>query len=181
MEKENAADRLKMKTVWTIDKFVDPDGRIAEITRAGGDVPRDSERYFGREVVNDNVALNEGLQLLIDIIIAADTDTSKLRWNATNANIGVGDSATGEQATDTGLLGASKTYVGMDGTYPSRTGQTASWRSTFGGAVGNHAWNEFTVANGVDNTFCNLNRKTFSKGTKASGETWILTVTITWS
>jgi hypothetical protein len=171
----------KMTTLWTIDKFVDPDDKIAESSRAGADVPVNSVAYLGSEIVEGNVALNEGLQLLIDIIIAADNDSAKLRWNATNANIGVGDGVTGEQPTDSGLTGPTKTFVGMDGTFPSRVGQTASWRATFGSAVANHAWNEWTISNTNSDTGVNLNHKTFSKGTKASGETWILTVSITWS
>lgn len=167
---------------WTIDKFRDPDGEIAKRLKAGMSV-EDAIRaaagsYLGRDDAPGNVLLNEGIQYAWDILIAADDDDTRDRWNSTNARIGVGSSSAGEDPAQTGLQGASKTFVGMDGTYPSRSGQTVSWRSTFGPAVGNHDWKEFTVVNAVDDTGQNLNRKVTDKGTK-TGDTWVLTLQIT--
>jgi hypothetical protein len=79
------------------------------------------------------------------------------------------------------LLGASKTFKGMDAGYPQRSNQTLEWRATFGSAEGNHAWEEYTVVNAADDTGQNLNRKVESKGTKASGESWVLSLKITCS
>ena len=134
--------------------------------------------YVSTEIMQDNVALNEGLGELIDIICGLGTPA---KWDNSNARLGVGNSNTVAQATDTGLLGASKTFKAMDATYPQRASQTAEWRATFGSAEGNHAWEEFTVVNAADDTGKNLNRKVESKGTKASGETWTLSLKITFS
>jgi hypothetical protein len=68
----------------------------------------------------------------------------------------------------------------MDGGYPQRSGQVASWKGTFGDGVAEFAWEEFTVDNGAAGDV-NLNRYVTSKGTKGSGETWVLTVQITFS
>jgi hypothetical protein len=42
-----------------------------------------------------------------------------------------------------------------------------------------NSWNEWTVANGCGDTYVNLNRKYAVMGTKQSGATWILQVTLT--
>jgi hypothetical protein len=94
----------------------------------------------------------------------------------------VGDSNAAESATQTGLQAATnKTYKAMDATYPQRSNQTAEWRATFGSAEANYAWEEYTVVNAASDTGKNLNRKISSKGTKASGETWTLSLQITFS
>jgi hypothetical protein len=69
----------------------------------------------------------------------------------------------------------------MDTNYPARTGQTAEWRATFGSGDANYAWEEYTVVNASSDSGKNLNRKTASKGTKSSGETWTLSLQITFS
>ncbi len=178
-----AGDMATHATRWSIDKFRDPDGRIAAMLQAGATIDEAIARcteYLGHEDIENNVLLNEGIAYAWDILIADDTDVTKDRWNSTNARIGVGSSSAGEDPAQTGLQGASKTFVGMDGTYPSRASQTVSWRSTFGPAVGNHDWKEFTVVNAADDTGQNLNRKVTDKGTKA-GDTWVVTVAITLS
>jgi hypothetical protein len=68
----------------------------------------------------------------------------------------------------------------MDATYPQRSGQIAEWRSTFGSGDANEAWNEYAVDNGAT-AHKLLNRKVESKGTKASGESWVLSLKITFS
>lgn len=113
-----------------------------------------------------------------DIICGLGTPT---KWDNTNARLGVGDDATAPSATQTGLLGTNKAFKGMDSGYPSRSAQTAEWRATFGSTEGNFAWEEYTVVNAADDTGDNLNRTTSSKGTKASGETWTLSLKITFS
>ncbi len=65
--------------------------------------------------------------------------------------------------------------------YPSRSSQTVTWRSVFGSSEANFSWNEFTVANGNSDSADNLNRKVDAQGTKASGQTWTLDLSITLS
>lgn len=176
-------DRVSWKTEWEIHRFRDPSGQIAELLKAGASLESVIAEYpklfHGKETFEDNVALNEGLQELIDHICGIGTP---VKWDNTNARLGVGDSNAAENPTQTGLQAATnKTYKAMDANYPQKSGQTAEWRSTFGTGDANYAWEEYTVVNAADDAGKNLNRKTASKGTKASGETWTLSLKITFS
>jgi hypothetical protein len=126
----------------------------------------------------DNIALNEGLGELIDIICGLSAPT---KWDNSNARLGVGNSSAAESATQTGLQGTSKAFKAMDSGYPQRSNQTAEWRATFGDGEGEFAWEEFTIVNAADDTGKNLDRKVTSKGTKAAGESWTLSLKITFS
>jgi hypothetical protein len=132
------------------------------------------------EIVDEvpgNLLLNEGIQELWDLAIAAGGTTA---YNNANADIGVGDSSTAEAATQTDLQAATnKLFKGMNASYPARTNQTVSWQSDFLTAEANWAWNEWSVRNGNTRNK-NLNRKVQSLGTKASG-TWTLTAQVTLS
>lgn len=178
-----------MKAKWTVTKFKDRDGKIYELLRSGAKVEDVVKLYpdafISRETTEGNVALREGLYLLTGIISGIDTTSAK--WDAANARIGVGNSTTPEDSSQTGLLGTNKAFKGMDTGYPQRAAsETASpqfvrWRATFGGNEANFAWNEFTVVNASDDTGKNLNRKVVSKGTKSSGETWTVELEIQFS
>jgi hypothetical protein len=70
----------------------------------------------------------------------------------------------------------------MEAGYPAVTNQSVNFRSVFGSSEANFAWEEFSVMNGADETTAkNLNRKVSAQGTKASGQTWQLDLTITFS
>jgi len=180
---EKTIDKVSWKAQWRIDKFRDPKERIAKALQAGLPMAEalrlHGDAYIGAEEFEANIALNEGLQELIDIICGLGTPT---KWDNSNARLGVGDSNTAENATQTGLQAATnKTWKTMDATYPQRSNQTAEWRATFGSSDANYAWEEYTVVNAASDTGKNLNRKCSSKGTKASGETWTLSLQITFS
>jgi len=180
---EKTLDRVSWKAKWRIDKFKDPTNEIVKALQTG--TPTDqaislySKAFICTEEFEANIALNEGLQELIEIICGLGTPT---KWDNSNARLGVGDSNAAESATQTGLQAATnKTFKAMDATYPQRSNQTAEWRATFGSADANYAWEEYTVVNAADDTGKNLNRKIASKGTKSSGETWTLSLQITFS
>ncbi|MCW4024108.1 MAG: hypothetical protein NWF01_03620 [Candidatus Bathyarchaeota archaeon] len=180
---EKTKDAVNWKTTWRIDKFKDQTGTIAKALTHGIPLKQAQNQFnaafIGTEQFANNIALNEGLQELIDIICDLGTPT---KWDNTNARIGVGDNNTAEAATQTGLQAeTNKTFKQMDSGYPQRSGQTAEWRATFGSADANHAWEEFTVVNTADDSGKNLNRKTASKGTKSIGETWVLSLQMTFS
>ncbi len=180
---EKAVDRVGWKAKWRIDKFKDPTGEVERTLRLGAamtEVARQfPEAFLAREEWATNIALNEGLAELIDIICGLGTPT---KWDSSNARVGVGDSNAAESASQTGLQAASnKTFKAMDSGYPQRNGQTAEWRATFGSSDANYAWEEYTVVNAADDSGVNLNRKTASKSTKSSGETWTLSLQITFS
>lgn len=174
--REMATDRVSWHAQWAIHKYKDPSGEIEKALRAGADV-LDYDPY-AVDTIESNLALNEGLQLLIDLIAGTGSGTA---WNNASAYLGVGESSTAASASQTGLQGSTKTYIAMDATYPQRSSQTCTWRSTFGSADANINWYEYTVVNASTDAGVNLNRKVEDKGTKASGETWVLSLAITFS
>ena len=151
---------IKWQPRWKIEKFLnDEDAR--------NNKPYDIDEFDG------NVLLNEGITAMLTLIIGG----AETAYNNANAELGVGNSSTAANSTQTDLQGASTEWNAMDATYPQVSGQIVTFRSTFGSTEANFAWEEFSVRNGsVANK--NLNRKVTSKGTKASGETWILSLTI---
>jgi len=163
-EEEVRPGRMQLKTKITIRKFIDEEARKK-------DEPYEVSKTEG------NIGLNEGIQELWDLACGLGTPTA---YDATNAETGVGDSTTAEAATDTGLLGTNQLYKAMDTGYPTRSGQTVTFRSTYGGAEANFAWNEFCVRNGAT-AAKDLIRRVSAQGTKASGQTWELTIDITMS
>ncbi len=177
-------EKIGWKAHWRIDKFHDPTETIAERSRRGTSMTellkQHSAEHFGTEEIDNNCALNEGLQGIIKLVCGLTSPPTA--WDASNARLGVGDSNTAANATQMGLQASTnKTFKAMDSTYPQRTNQTAEWRATFGTSDANYAWEEYTVVNAADDSGVNLNRVCSSKGTKASGETWTLSLQITFS
>lgn len=187
---------MQLKAEWVITKFRGLNPKEETLLKYGAPIEQFASRIYATERARPDIlftinrqlfehfrqmqiGLNEGLAELIDIIIGAGTP---VKWDNTNAYIGVGDSNTAANSSQTGLLAVTnKLYKAMDATYPQRTSQTASWRSTFGSADANWAWEEYTVSNTNSDSGKNLVRKVESKGTKASGETWVLTLSIAFS
>lgn len=157
------ADKLNYKTRWTIRRYAERGA---------------FERGEAYEVsqIEDNILLNEGIQLLEDLLMGAGGTA----YNNANSRLGVGDSSAAESASHTGLQAATnKFWKAVESGYPSRSNQTITWRAIFGADDANFAWNEFTVVNAADDSGTNLNRKVSNQGTKASGQIWTLDVTLT--
>jgi hypothetical protein len=134
------------------------------------------------EVVKDegNLLLIGGVSLLWELATGNRAAGALEYLNNANARIGVGTSSTAEADTDTTLT--AKVTKAMDATYPQHTdstgtsaSKTITFRSTFASADANQAWAEW----GIDNGTRQLNRKVAANGTKASGQTWQFTVTVT--
>lgn len=137
-----------------------------------------------------NLLLNAGITRLLNLLIG--TASLGVYSNA-KSRVGVGNSNTAEAASQTDLqasAGASNRYYqAVNGSYPSVSAQTVTAQSTFATGDGNFVWNEWGIDGGgasgttvgtFNTTDCGLlNRKVASLGTKASGATWTLTVTIT--
>lgn len=133
---------------------------------------------FSISEIPDNILLNEGIGEFL-LLLTGGTATA---FSNANSYLGVGDSNTAEAATQTDLQAATnKLYKAVSASYPSISNQTATWRAAFGGSEANFAWNEFTVANASSGSGKNLNRKVSAQGTKTSGQTWTLDLSITWS
>ncbi len=109
-------------------------------------------------------------------------------FNNANAAIGVGTStlAVTDTQTDLQAAAAERLRRGMDATYPLHTDSTGTagsksitFRSTFGTADANFAWNEWGIFNSAtDAAGRMLNRKVEAIGTKTSAATWVITITL---
>lgn len=122
-----------------------------------------------------NAYTNAGGALALDLIAGAGGTA----FNAANAYIGVGDSSTANNVTFTDLQAATnKLRVAMDSTFPSRSSQVMTWKSTFTTGQANYAWQETAIFNaGAAGTM--LCRTVTSFGTKTSAAAWTMTYTIT--
>ena len=159
--------KMKEKIKWDV-KWI--------LTKYENDAAFERGECYQRVEFENNLLLNEGIQLMLDLLIGGGGTV----FSNANAYIGVGDDTTAAAATQTGLQAATnKAYVGMEATYPQRTGQTVTFRSVFGSSVGNFSWQEFTIANGSSDAAVNLNRKVEDQGAKVSGQTWTLDAEIT--
>jgi hypothetical protein len=102
-------------------------------------------------------------------------------YNATFAYLGVGDGTGAFVKTQTGLLGTNKAYQAQDTGWPTQGGTgntTLTYQSTFGPSVANFAWEEIALFNASAGGGTMLNRFLQSLGTKASGQSWSLQVTL---
>jgi len=172
-------EKVRIKTVTRLVKFIDVDGAVFKELRGGMPlevaVGRFRRRLSGIKVVEGNVFLNEGINFMWSCVVNGSCSPP---FDSANAYIGVGDGATPEDPTQTGLTGTNKYYKGMDSGYPQLSGNQVTFRATFGPNEANFAWNEWTVANGPGDNYTNINRKQESLGTKAQGTTWVLEVTL---
>jgi hypothetical protein len=166
MEKQDTAQwlcRFKLNKYWqNIENY---QGREADFQRL----------YKPYEVINGegNCLLNSGIDELWDLVCGDSAN----HFNNAGAQIGVGDSNTAANATQTDLQAATnKTYKGMDSGYPTSTSQKATFKASFGASDANYVWNEWVVKQATSGK-C-LNRKVESLGTKTGG-TWTLQVDIT--
>ena len=128
-----------------------------------------------------NCLLNSGINEIWDLVTGVQAGALRIFDNA-NSKIGVGDSTTGANATQTDLQAASnKKYNAMEDGFPTSTTQKATFKSSFGAAEANYAWQEWVVksVSGTPSNIC-LNRKVESLGPKTTG-TWTLEITITLS
>jgi hypothetical protein len=151
-------ERVKWQPKWKIEKY-DKDMKLYEV-----------------ENIDGNLLLNEGITELLNLLIG----NAATAFNHENTYIGIGDGTTAASAAQTGLVGPNKTYKPMDAIYPQVSGQTVTFRATYGPNDGNHSWREFTVANGNSDGAKNLNRKVESAlRTKVSPDTWIVQLQVT--
>jgi hypothetical protein len=167
---------------WSIHKFREHRGRVYKAAHVEG-LPvsylLDNFELMGTLHFLGNCLLNEG----INEVWALVAGTGGVKFDNTNARIGVGDSATAAAPTQTGLQAATnKLYKAMDASYPTYgSSQKVTHRATFASAEANFVWNEITVCNTSLDTGKNLNRKVQAMGTKVSGTSWVATQDITLS
>ena len=158
-------DFMHYKPRWTITKYAN-------------DADFKAGKFFEQVSFDGNLLLNEGIGELL-LLLSGGVATA---FSNANAYLGVGDSNTAEDATQTGLQAATnKLYKAMESGYPIIVGQTITFRSIFGTAEANFSWQEFTAANGNSDVSVNLNRKISDQGIKSAGQTFTLDLSITFS
>ena len=101
-------------------------------------------------------------------------------FNNANSYLGVGISTTAYASSQTDLLGASKLRKGMDATYPTRSSNVMTFRSTFTTAEANFAWEENGIFNAAS-AGTMLTRENAALGTKPGTQQWVLTIALTLS
>jgi len=160
---------INVNIKWKCEKFIAKDGKeIAE---------KNLKPYETIECEQD-VLLHEAIIAIVYHIAAVGSSTNK--WDNTNAKIGVGSDNTAPVDTQTGLIGASKLYKGMNATYPQQSGDhDLVFQSDFIDGEAEFTWNEETITNNTDCTGVNLCRQNTALGTKPAGQTWRLTGTVT--
>ena len=100
-------------------------------------------------------------------------------FNNANTYIGSGDSTTAFAASQTDLQAATnKLRKAMDATYPQRSANVLTYRSTFATGDANWAWQEWGIFN-ASSAGTMMCRKVESLGTKTSAQSWQMTATIT--
>jgi hypothetical protein len=91
-----------------------------------------------------NLVVNVGGALMLDKLIGGAGTV----FSNANAHIGIGDSATAPAVGQTDLVAATnKLRKAMDATFPSRSGQVMTFKSTFGTGDANYLWNEIALFN----------------------------------
>lgn len=135
----------------------------------------------GQQVVTTNEII-----FTIASIQSATSLTATANLPTTASGLGYQSSSV---ASATNLFAAvNAAREGMTSGYPSVTNNQVQFQSTFGGSSANFAWNEWGVFNSIGTGTpptggIMLNRAvlTGGLGTKASGSTWTLTVTLSLS
>lgn len=146
-------DHAKWKPKWKIEKY------------------NDKGELYAIEEFDGNRLLLDGLT----DFLKAGCGIGGTTYNAAKARIGVGDGTTPAEFTQKGLQGNNKAYAHMDAGYPKVSGNTVTFRATFGSGQAAFAWQEFVIDNGT----IALNRKVEYHGVKVSQDTWAISCSIT--
>src|SRR5215207_9279436 len=181
------SERVGWSPVLTVRKYDERASLKAE--RQGFHHPTDEDFAqlglvpFEVRVTPGNILTTAGIGRLATLLTAG---TGNL-ISSTTARVGAGNSATAEAIGNTDLAAAAgsanRWFQTCTVTIPSNVWTFAA---TFGSADGNYVWSEWgidigtaTVTSGNTVNAVLLNRKVASNGTKAAGQTWTATATIT--
>lgn len=181
-------------TLWRVDRW-DADQTTWAAHRISGQPTSDDFNRLGitpylTTEITGNLITNAGWTRLMNL---ATNQGATQALDATHTRIGAGDGTTPAEAyADTDLAAAAGSThrwfqpVSGAGTLGTRT---LAFAASFGSSDGNFAWNEFgidvtsgTAAAGNTVGALLFNHKVgISQGTKASGQTWTATATLTWT
>lgn len=185
-------DTLQWHAALTIEKFDEDATAYAEariVRPTAADFARLGITPFDVAHVESNLLTTAGLTRITSLIIAGGGQAA----TNTSARLGVGNGAGTAAVGDTDLsasAGSTNRWFNiMDATFPSTSAGVITFKSTFASADGNFAWNEWAIDIGTPTVTSSatvaatlLNHKTsIAQGTKASGQSWAATATITLS
>lgn len=179
-------------THWQVDRWDAEQTRWAKnrhglIAPTKADFMRLGMRPYEVSEFDGNLITNAGWTRMMNLLTNQGATQA---YDATHTRIGVGNATTPAEAyADTDLAAAAGSanrwfqLVTGAGTLGTRT---LAWSASFGTADGNFAWNEFGIdlgtASGNTVTAPLLNHKVaIAQGTKASGQTWTATATLTFT
>lgn len=121
----------------------------------------------------DNIWLTTGWNEILSLIAGYSSN----HFDSTNTRIGVGNSSTAADASQTDLLGTSKTYVTITSGYPTTPSSgTITYKGRFGTGDANYQHYELVVKNNASSV-C-WNRVVLSGDTKTSSDVWDYEVTL---
>lgn len=141
----------------------------------GDDRAAQPDPYDTVEVKDCNILVTNGINILLNALIVAASPL----WNATNARIGVGDSATAATIADTDLNAASNKLRVVVNSIPTVATNVLTAVATFTTGQANWVWNEWGLFNAASGATSMLNHAVTNLGTKTSASAWTITVTIT--
>src|SRR5664279_5424652 len=187
-------DPVKVATVWGVERWDDDQTAWAQ-TRTGLATPS-AANFRALNVlpydvsrVDGNLLTTAGLTRITALLTAGGGQGLVLTSTRLGTGNGAGSAVVGD--TDLGAAAGSgnRWFQIMDATYPQTAAGVVTVKSTFASGDGNYAWNEFgidvaapTVASSNAVGALLLNHKTsIAQGTKASGQTWAATATLTFS
>jgi len=184
-------DSARGTTLWRVDRWdAEATERLARLLGRqplGADFAERGVRPYLTTVVDGNLITTNGWTRLSNLLTNQGATQA---LDATHTRIGVGNSNTAETYADTDLgaaAGSANRWFQLVSGAGSLGTRTLAFSATFGTADGNFTWNEFGIDVGntaSGNTVAALlwNHKAgIAQGTKASGQTWTATATVTFS
>lgn len=183
-------DSCRAYTKWLVNRYSVEDSEY--LLRKGIPNPTDQQfaeinaKSFHTTEVVGNLITNAGWTRLMNLLTNQGATQA---LDATHARIGAGNSSTAEAYTDTDLVaaaGSANRWFQLVSGAGSLGTRTLAFSASFASADGNFAWNEFGLdfgtASGNTVTAPLFNRKAgIAQGTKASGQVWTVTATITFT
>lgn len=183
---------FRARTTWLVERW---DEEATRWVRNRSGLQRPAAAVFERlqvrpyataEVVG-NLLTTAGLNRLTSLAIAGGGQGMTNTATRIGAGNGGGTAAVGDTDLSASAGSANRWFQVMDATFPQQSNGVLTYKSTFASADGNFAWNEFgidigtpTVTSGNTVNAVLFNHKTsIAQGTKASGQTWAATATIT--
>ena len=185
-------DAGRVKTRWFVDRW-DEDQTAWVVNRSGLVAPESCDfvalnvKPYRSSVVEGNLITTAGWTRASNLLT---NQSATQALDSTHTRIGAGDGAGTAAAGDTDLsasAGSTHRWFQLVSGAGTVSTNTLAFSATFGTADGNFAWTEFGIDVGntsSGNTVAALlyNHKTsIAQGTKASGQTWSVTATFTYT